>query len=265
MRYYVIADVHGFYSLLRRTLEEKGFFTDEEPRKLILLGDLFDRGGEAKEMQDFVLELMERDEVILVRGNHEDCITELADNFLSYLYGGDLRHTHHYVNGTIDTAEQLTGFDLSSMRASPYAFVSALKDTPYFSTIIPATVDYFETENYVFIHGWIPCVRKGTYARYRYEPVDNWREADKDLWEAARWYNGMDAVRYVTADKTVVCGHRTASYGHCMYERKGSEFGEDADFSPYYADGIIAIDACTAVSGKMNCIVIEDEPLLRLP
>ena len=75
----------------------------------------------------------------------------------------------------------------------------------------------------------------------------------------------MDAVRYVTADKTVVCGHRTASYGHFKYERKGSEFGEDADFSPYYADGIIAIDACTAVSGKMNCIVIVDEPLLRLP
>ena len=37
MKYYVVADVHGFYSLLRRTLEEKGFFTDEEPRKLILL------------------------------------------------------------------------------------------------------------------------------------------------------------------------------------------------------------------------------------
>lgn len=81
------------------------------------------------------------------------------------------------------------------------------------------------------------------------------------MWEAARWYNGMDAARSVTVDKTVVCGHRTASYGHCMYERKGSEFGEDADFSPYYADDIIAIDACTAVSGKMNCIVIEDEPL----
>lgn len=261
MKYYVVADVHGFYSLLRRTLEEKGFFTDEEPRKLILLGDLFDRGGEAKEMQDFVLELMERDEVILVRGNHEDCITELADNFLSYLYGGDLRHTHHYVNGTIDTAEQLTGFDLNAMRETPYFFVSELKSTPYFRKIIPVMKDYFETEKYIFTHGWIPCARTGAYERYSYSPIDNWRNAGRGAWEEARWYNGMDAARSVTADKTVVCGHRTASYGHCMYERKGSEFGEDADFSPYYADGIIAIDACTAVSGKMNCIVIEDEPL----
>lgn len=263
MKYYVMADVHGFCSLLRATLEEKGFFKDEDPRKLILLGDLFDRGGEAVEMQDFVLGLMERDEVILVRGNHEDCITELADNFLSYLFGGDLKHTHHYVNGTLDTAAQLTGFDLPSMREAPYSFVAELRSTPYFRKIIPATKDYFETENYIFTHGWIPCVRTGAYERYRYAPVDDWRNADKDLWEAARWYNGMDAVRYVRADKTVVCGHRTASYGHSKYERKGSEFGADADYGPYYSDGIVAIDACTAYSGKMNCIIIEDEPQER--
>ena len=119
-------------------------------------------------MQDFVLGLMERDEVILVRGNHEDCITELADNFLSYLFGGDLKHTHHYVNGTLDTAAQLTGFDLPSMREAPYSFVAELRSTPYFRKIIPATKDYFETENYIFTHGWIPCVRTGAYERYRY-------------------------------------------------------------------------------------------------
>ena len=37
-----------------------------------------------------------------------------------------------------------------------------------------------------------------------------------------------------------------------------SEYGEDADFSPYYEKGIIAIDASTANSGKVNCIVIKD-------
>ena len=28
--------------------------------------------------------------------------------------------------------------------------------------------------------------------------------------------------------------------------------------TPYYGHGIIAIDACTAFSGKVNCLVIED-------
>ena len=52
--------------------------------------------------------------------------------------------------------------------------------------------------------------------------------------------------------------HWHTSYGHSKYEHKGTEFGEDADFSPYYGPGIIAIDACTAFSGKGNCLVIED-------
>ena len=38
----------------------------------------------------------------------------------------------------------------------------------------------------------------------------------------------------------------------------GSEWGKDADFSPFEAEGIIAIDACAASSGRVNCIVIED-------
>lgn len=33
----------------------------------------------------------------------------------------------------------------------------------------------------------------------------------------------------------------------------------DSDFSPYYANGIIAIDTCTAFSRKVNCMVLEDE------
>ena len=33
---------------------------------------------------------------------------------------------------------------------------------------------------------------------------------------------------------------------------------EQLIYEPYYDDGIIAIDACTVRSGKVNCLVIED-------
>ena len=72
MRYYVTADVHGFFSELKAALNNAGFFEDKEPHKLIICGDLFDRGNEAVQLQKFILDLMERDEVILIRGNHED-------------------------------------------------------------------------------------------------------------------------------------------------------------------------------------------------
>ncbi len=64
---------------------------------------------------------------------------------------------------------------------------------------------------------------------------------------------------YIEPNKTIGCGHYHCSYGHSILEGDGEEMGESANFEPYYARGIIAIDACTAYSHKVNRIVIEDE------
>ena len=89
--------------------------------------------------------------------------------------------------------------------------------------------------------------------------VNDWRNAGHDMWRSARWINGMDmAFMNIVPDKTVVCGHWHASYGHAR--TKGSpEWGNGADFSPYINKGIIAIDACTAYTGVVNVVVLEDE------
>ena len=78
MKYYITADVHGYYSLFHKSLDEAGYFTDSEPHKLIILGDIFDRGQEAVEMQRFILSLLVQDAAILVRGNHEDLFEEMS-------------------------------------------------------------------------------------------------------------------------------------------------------------------------------------------
>lgn len=154
-----------------------------------------------------------------------------------------------------DTALQLTGFDPVMASIRHYDFADAAKDTPFYKEIIQAMLDYFETEHYVFTHGWIPSIPNRDKS---YSYISSWREADREQWNQARWFNGMDAAQTADENKTIVCGHWHTSYGHSKYEHKGTEFGEDADFSPYYGPGIIAIDACTAFSGKVNCLVIED-------
>ena len=116
-------------------------------------------------------------------------------------------------------------------------------------------VDYYETKNYVFTHGWIPCIRE----RSGYSYYSDWRLAQELEWKSARWYNGMDAAQSADEDKIVLCGHWHCSYGHAKYEHKGSEFGPDADFTPYYGPGVIALDACTAHSNRINVIVLDDE------
>ena len=83
-------------------------------------------------------------------------------------------------------------------------------------------------------------------------------------WKRARWHHGMDAAQSCMEEKTILCGHWHSSYGHWKYEHKGSEFGEDADFSPYYGNGIIALDACTAFSNRINVVVLEDDTISAL-
>lgn len=250
MKYYVVSDIHGFYSKFHSALENAGFFADTEPHKLVVLGDLFDRGREARMLQSFILERMEKDEVILIRGNHEDLFVDLVTTDCGMAY------RHHKLNGTYDTALQLTGFDAQEAFARCAAFADAAQKTPFYQQILPVMVDYFETKHYVFVHGWIPCHA----ADGEYRPHSDWRAASPFEWQRARWYNGMDAIRGTTEEKTIVCGHWHASYGHARYEGKGGEFDEGADFSPYYAPGIIAVDGCTAYSGLVNIVVLEDEP-----
>ena len=253
MKYYILSDIHGFYSIMKAALTRVGFYADPEPHKLIVLGDLFDRGNEACKLQEFILNLMEKKQVILVRGNHEDLFVDMITKDRGSPYH------HHITNGTYETALQLTGYDYFSAQDCPLGLAREGRATPFYQVIIPSMVDYFETGHFIFTHGWIPCIRErnGSYSYY-----STWRNATSEDWRRARWINGMDAAQTASdSEKTIVCGHWHTSYGHSVYEKKCSEFGPDADFSPYYGPGVIALDACTAYSKTMNVLVINDNEI----
>lgn len=261
MRYYVVSDVHGFYDELIKALTAQGFFKDKEPHKLIVCGDLLDRGEQTNELVEFALELMRKDELIYIRGNHEDLLNTLLDDLSGVdndrltwqLVDGTSYHIH---NGTWQTALSLSGMTSGEAYVYPLKCVDAIKKSEYYTKLLPTAINYYETGDYVFVHGWIPVKNIRGTLKYR----DDWRTASKEDWNSARWDCGMDmAMRFKITEpnKTIVCGHYHTSYGHSIYEHKCSEFGENADFTPFYAGGIIAIDGCTALSGKVNCIVID--------
>lgn len=257
MRYYVTADVHGFYSEMSEALKKKGYYEDTGPKKLIICGDIFDRGDEAFKLQQFVLEMLERDEIILIRGNHDD----LALDLINYWDRQSYLDRAHRSNGTVDTVMQLTDLRLAELMTDPDGVRREFMRTPYIKKLMPAMIDYYETEHYIFTHGWIPCARIAMNgSSTEYVRIPDWRGARKELWNEARWINGMEAAHCGITEpgKTIVCGHWHASFGHSRYENNGGEFDNSPDFDPYYADGIIALDACTSFSGQVNCIVIED-------
>lgn len=265
MKYYVVSDVHGFYSYMRAALKSAGFFEDTVPHKLIVCGDMFDRGWQARMMQKFMLELLHKDELIFVRGNHEDLLLELINCFDDYF--DDIRggYSHHIHNGTWSTALQLAGLSEEMALCDPEKFIQRVKASATFTELIPASRNYFETENHIFVHGWIPCITENLPAHYRrgrtYQFNPDWRNGTDKDWSLARWFNGMELAHFqkiIEPGKKIVCGHWHASYGHSVIEDSCVEFGIGANFDPFYGEGIIAIDACTAHTDRVNCIVIEE-------
>lgn len=263
LKYYVVADTHGYYNEMVEALTEKGYYADTTPHKLIMCGDLFDRGSQNKEIEKFVLDLLDRNEVILIRGNHEDLLVSFVETLPS-MGELDIKYSHDQTNGTVDTVRQIIGASMNKMVLYPDHVSQQMKQSGVFTRILPAMRNYYETAKYIFVHGWIPSDASGFGGRglwFHYKA--DWREDDAAGWAYARWYNGMLAAHLgdIEPGKTIVCGHWHASYGHANFEEKGTEFGKDADFSPYYGEGIIALDACTIHSKKVNCIVIEDDEL----
>ena len=175
---------------------------------------------------------------ILIKGNHESLLLDCLQR--GYYYGYDCS------NGTaqtiIDLAPEAQTFD----QACTIAY-SRIKDFVY------SMVDYFESENYIFVHSFIPLNRDDA----SFDP--DWRNASYENWdEQARWGNPFAlADQGLLPEKTLVFGHWHTSWARSYFNDQ-PEWGEDADFSPFYGDGYIGIDACTAYSGKVNVIVLED-------
>ena len=152
MKYYVVSDVHGFYTEMIDALDKKGFFKDNSPHTLVVCGDMMDRGPEAIKMQEFMVEQFRKRDLIFVRGNHEDLIMDLIKNFHKYSGIIDSPYCPHVSNGTVDTACQLvccSEYDLEHN-------LKALESTPFIKELIPNSFNCFETEHYIFVHGWIP-------------------------------------------------------------------------------------------------------------
>lgn len=240
MKYFVSGDIHGFYDEWQNALKEKGFDLNNPEHKIILCGDLFDRGSQPKEIIDFVLK--HKDKVILIRGNHEDLMEQMIErNSSDY---GDL------CNGTAQTIVDL----YPEWQISEFDLKKIAKETRL-QEVLDMCVDYYETKHYIFVHGWIPIIENC----YLYD--SDWKAASKERWEKARWTNPVEMFRYeiYEPNKTIVCGHwHCSALWHEQNPDVYEEFGDKANFEPFITKNMIAIDACTTYSHKVNVVVLED-------
>lgn len=238
MKYFIVSDVHSYFDILIKTLNDSGFDINNTEHIFISLGDLLDRGKQPKECLQFVISIP-KNRRILIKGNHESLLQELIKN--------KCIRNHDIYNGTADTMFILTNKNINDYYKNSSLLSQLLCKNDLLNKYFDSLVNYSIINNNIFVHGWIP-------ENFSIEsPQNNYN------WEEAMWTNGMSAwqLGLLIKNYTIYCGHYHTSWGHSRIHNNGSEFGSDAIFTPFIDKGICAIDACTAYTKKMNCVVLE--------
>lgn len=151
---YVLSDPHGEYQKYKKMLKLINF---SEEDTLYILGDICDRGGESARIY---LDVMARENVFVIKGNHE----EMAQEHLGYLL-------EKYHGQGIDTSRLLAEFDLwlwfenggentvktlfDESEEDRLRILEFIKSLPYY-----LTVDV-KGKHYMMVHGGLGDFREG--------------------------------------------------------------------------------------------------------
>ncbi|MXV38031.1 hypothetical protein GO491_04970 [Flavobacteriaceae bacterium Ap0902] len=122
MRYFVIGDVHGCYYTLRELITKHW---NREQERLILLGDLVNKGKHTFAVLDYVMDIQKRhpDQVVILKGNHD------------YLFEKNYRE-----NITLAAKQKFEFYDLDYIEV-----LNWMNDLPHF----------YKTKNLFFSHAGV--------------------------------------------------------------------------------------------------------------
>ncbi len=280
--YFVSSDIHGFYKEYITSLKEAGFDKTNNEHILIILGDIFDRGSEPWKIYKF-LSSFPKERVILIKGNHEYLLLELLRRKFPFDY--DIS------NGTYGT--------LISLHKDPWLIRDAFTDDnpDYFSnhelfkkgeeilrneeaklydnkkineiaTWLKSDrwINYYELGKYIFVHSFIPLIH-GQY-------FSSWRDCiDNSMWEDASWHCPYELYlkglfkEEENKGKILVCGHWHTSdfYNHLLYKNEPSKKMNIRTENPIFKSdlypNLIALDACTVLTKKVNVLILKETDL----
>ena len=288
MKYFVVSDIHSFGNILEKTLKQCGFNKRNKNHTLIVCGDVFDRGTDTLKVYNY-LKSIPKKRCILIKGNHEQLYMDLLNKYFP--------EPHDFSNGTVLTVAQIAGYGLDTvydLRMADSQGLSSMfgdsfdidKETLNIWRDIKKKVreseitkwlqskqwvNYYELDKYIFVHSFIPlnfkeneyrgmtedyCIYYGWVNAFEEKP--NWRESTDKEWEAAAWgcaYKFFDAGLFnqeKEKDKVLVCGHyRCDEFNKHYLNREGHDL--------YYGKNLIAIDATTALSNKINVLIIDED------
>ena len=252
MKNFVVSDTHDHYDLLTEVLSRNGFDINNEDHRLIVCGDAFYSGPQPGELFVFLRELSEKGRLIFIYGNHD---IELLDN---------LKAEHFTRPANRRCAELVVSYLTGKAGLTDDELVSECERLGFTGVLAETPVWYYENENYVFVHGFIPTDKKAYRSDWRNATEKEWRNA------AARGDAMALSMRYGISEpkKRIICGHYSAARCYLMKDATKADWDNKiykdvsrvpADgFKPFWGETFIAIDQSVKKTGFMNCIVIEE-------
>ena len=284
-KYFVVSDIHSFCKELIASLDEMLFDICNEEHILIVCGDVFDRGDETLKVYKF-LKSIPKERLILIKGNHEDLYLKLLNK--------NFPDSYDFSNGTVKTFCEISGIDYEELnhysvyysnywnnieelerkvlekwnfvkeKVSKSAITKWLKSRQW--------KNYFELGKFIFVHSFIPCFNNSSKGNYGcdIEEYKKWWSYNH-LWRThsteKEWYEAMWGCPYKQFDaglfnkekkngKVLVCGHWHSYDFHTHYEKENLY-----NFDIYKSENLIALDGCTARSGKVNVLVIDEKEI----
>jgi serine/threonine protein phosphatase 1 len=248
--WFVSSDIHSFFTEWMDALKLKGFDENDPTHKIIVCGDLFDRGDETTACYDFALKMLKNNRMVYVKGNHEYLLQEL----MTEVKRGFGIGTHHILNRTINTLESLTGVNQYNILCGVYNRPMMDKAMSVVDEFINTyCVNYFELDDFIFVHSWLPLNRSHT------KVAKDWESSDAD-WYGAGWGNPFKQWEsgITISGKTVVCGHWHTSFAHSKYHNNGDESGDSACYDIFVDDGIMGLDGCVAKTRNVNVLKLKE-------
>lgn len=205
MKYYVLADLHGRYDLLSKAVVKIAEHANGEEYTFVSLGDYIDRGPQSKEIIDFLMEFSKAENVICLKGNHEDTMVQVCNNPTMY------NQKWWADNGGTTTWDSYGGWESIDTK-----HVNWMRNLPY----------YYETTKQLFVHAGIPQSEMNL-------PPRNLRHFEAMIWMS---YDKSDGRGW--KGKHVVHGHHQFEDGpHVWHGRYGGR--TDLDCWAYHTGRLV--------------------------
>lgn len=251
MTYFVFADPHGNYEALLAAITEIGYDAANPKHQLIGCGDYFGRAAQSNSdcvnIWRYLTSLHHTNKPICIRGNHESILIDAIEC-------RQLTETDIY-NGEHNTFASFLGRYPNQIKRDFYLQFDAAKVMINIGFLdwLESLPWYFETEHYIFTHGFVPLQWFGK--NWELSKLEDWE------WNTASWAKTPDYIwtldrTHTKIDKTIVFGHWRAKELNERFAGKWKE--KDGDIYVDKERKLIGLDTTTVLSHKVGCVIIED-------